>query len=117
DEQRPITWWALSRENNASSASLNSGCESASSTLAMTVLSCERALASLPAAYCGRSARAGPTSAAVSRTTTVDASCGSLEDRLRCNSLLAGIPGPNTQAVRGSYHAVVPSLVTSSDGQ
>src|SRR4029453_13559070 len=80
-------------------------------------LSCERALASLPAAYCGRSARAGPTSAAVSRTTTVGASCGSLEDRLRCNSLLAGIPGPNTQAVRGSYHAVVPSLVTSSDGQ
>jgi hypothetical protein len=32
---------------------LNSGCESASSTRAMTILSSERALASLPAAYCG----------------------------------------------------------------
>ena len=48
DEQRPITWWTSSRENNASSASLNNGCESASSTRAMTILSSERALASLP---------------------------------------------------------------------
>jgi hypothetical protein len=29
DEQRPTTWWRSSRENNASRASLTSGCESA----------------------------------------------------------------------------------------
>src|SRR6266508_418845 len=35
EEQRPTTTWVRSRENSASSASLNSGCESASSTRAI----------------------------------------------------------------------------------
>src|SRR5215212_6182752 len=117
EEQRPTTWWASPRENNASRASLNSGCESASSTRAIAI---PVVRASSPRAF-GCLLWPIPPSPPYSKRRKLH------YDSRRPSPNPEGpfpahsghsrrFPPPTGRDKAGADHAAVPSLVSSSDG-